>query len=534
MNQDDNSVRLKPVWGIEPRIYIPIIYLFAAAVIFFAVFILPGLVNRGGFISISSCPSDAPVFMNGHEIGVTPCRVFAHPGVNQLVIEKPFYLPYPMKISMEDRVLATLFSPPGSAVSARLTIEDPEGLASSYWSDYTRYGMVADYSREYRLPPILTEACASIMAECSKPLELAKILEAFLRNALLYVDSDPEAKEWIKADALLRSNGKPFSPVAGLRLVRDLVSLKRENPGFADLLFFDGFRNGFFTELRKKIKRTGWFQEESVQKKKNIDSVKPVTAVSTAKPDLSFDEVVFHQIRPQPFDRGDRTTGTGSLLFPTVVLLEPFLISETEITNRQYSRFIRECPEWGPSGRESLTSRKLATSEYLVEWAEPVVPIRFPDFPVCQVSWHAAKAYCDWLSSMLKLGEKGQYARLPFETELEYLLSASSKDLKIRSLLDHPQDPYPQPAGYSPGDKYGVRDIWGNLWEWCDNWYFPSGWFYGIMEWRDDRVRGSEKSIRGGSWISGKDTIDSHTRACLPPDWCNRYTGFRVVIGNVK
>ncbi|MDQ3005416.1 MAG: SUMF1/EgtB/PvdO family nonheme iron enzyme, partial [Chloroflexota bacterium] len=102
------------------------------------------------------------------------------------------------------------------------------------------------------------------------------------------------------------------------------------------------------------------------------------------------------------------------------------------------------------------------------------------NLPVVGVSWFEAEAYCKWLSHVT-----GRQYRLPMEAEWEKaargknnflwswgntwngeLCNNADEDTKEKLGRTSPVGMYPNGAS-----SYGVLDIIGNVWEWCNDWY---------------------------------------------------------------
>ena len=188
-----------------------------------------------------------------------------------------------------------------------------------------------------------------------------------------------------------------------------------------------------------------------------------------------------------------------------------------------------------------------------------------PDFaqtqndPAVMVNWYDAHDFCDWLTkkeqAMGKLGPKQRY-RLP--TDAEWSVAAGlgdegpgtpeSKCGKIQDVYpwgtqwpprarsgnycgeetrkDHPDwaiihgynDGYVEtsPVGVFRPNRYGLSDMGGNVWQWCEDKYNPTQEF---------------RVLRGGSWVFNSPVIllSSFRYAVAPGD---RYgqNGFRVVL----
>lgn len=159
---------------------------------------------------------------------------------------------------------------------------------------------------------------------------------------------------------------------------------------------------------------------------------------------------------------------------------------------------------------------------------------RGDDLPVDQVSWEDAQKFC------AELKEKtGLEVRLPTEAEWEYACRAGRKAAygfgeDARDLGDYAwfidnSNGQTQPVGKKKPNRWGIFDMHGNVWEWCSDWYedYP-------REKATDPTgppRGSDRVIRGGSWLNfaGRCRVAYRSRGA-PGDRCD-YLGFRLAAG---
>jgi hypothetical protein len=164
------------------------------------------------------------------------------------------------------------------------------------------------------------------------------------------------------------------------------------------------------------------------------------------------------------------------------------------------------------------------------------------DCPVEQISWHDAQKFIN----KLNLKEIGNHYRLPTEAEWEYAARAgtntpysygkciSSDQANYEG--DNPNKGCPHvlyrgstiPVGKLEPNKYGLFDMYGNVFEWCQDWYadYPSGDLVNPT----GPLTGKEKIRRGGYWNPSATTYDSATRNSVSPDESNDSTGFRLVM----
>jgi formylglycine-generating enzyme required for sulfatase activity len=155
--------------------------------------------------------------------------------------------------------------------------------------------------------------------------------------------------------------------------------------------------------------------------------------------------------------------------------------------------------------------------------------------PVEQVSWDEAVAFCKKLSQMT-----GQNVKLPSEAQWEYACRAGShtkycfgdniNQLGNYAWYDMNSGTKTHPVGEKSPNHWGLYDMHGNVWEWCEDLYH--GNYNGAPNdgtaWLKDTAR-LAICRRGGSWYSNDIDCCSANR-----DWFysrgNEYIGFRVVV----
>ena len=162
------------------------------------------------------------------------------------------------------------------------------------------------------------------------------------------------------------------------------------------------------------------------------------------------------------------------------------------------------------------------------------------DCPVEQVSWNDVQGF---ISELNKLGE-GNY-RLPTEAEWEYAARAGSTTALANGVItvtgcEH--DPNLHAIGWYCGNSgntmhpvaqkqpnaWGLYDMHGNVWEWCQDWYG----FYDTGPLTDPigAPSGLYRVNRGGSWYHGAGLCRSASRGTDEPDNSYHCYGFRLVL----
>jgi sulfatase modifying factor 1 len=215
------------------------------------------------------------------------------------------------------------------------------------------------------------------------------------------------------------------------------------------------------------------------------------------------------------------------------VYLDEFWIDKYEVTNRQYKQF---CDATG--------------HRYPRDPGEFDVPDYFksrPDYPVVNVSWDDANAYCNWVGKRLpteaewEKAARGTDARkYPWGNRRPGSGSARYGNFADEALgrwraggpgIHGYDDGYPNtapvgsfPAGASP---YGCLDMEGNVYEWCNDYYGGEDYYSGSTKNPTGPPSGWAHAIRSSSWDRDAADLPCARRGCLEPSRLHDGLGFR-------
>ncbi len=311
---------------------------------------------------------------------------------------------------------------------------------------------------------------------------------------------------------------------------------------------------------------------------------------------LSHQGMVY--IKGGTFDMGGDNNQAAPDEYPKhKVSVDGFWIDQTEVTNAQFAAFVKatgyvttaeQKPDWEelkkqlPPGTPkpdektliaaslvfSSPNHEVSLTDYSQWWTwKEGADWRHPqgkessivdkdNYPVVQVSWYDAQAYCKWAGK-----------RLPTEAEWEFA-SRGGLENNIYSwgnenvdqgtpkantwqgkfpTLNTVRDGYPGVASvksFQP-NNYGLFDISGNVWEWCSDLYHveyykeintpqgiqnPKG---PLKSFDPDEPYAQKRVLRGGSFLCNDSYCSGYRNArrmkCTE-DTSMEHTGFRCVI----
>jgi len=200
------------------------------------------------------------------------------------------------------------------------------------------------------------------------------------------------------------------------------------------------------------------------------------------------------------------------------VYLDAFWIDKLEVTNEQYEKCVL-------AGTCDLPVKNSSSTRNLY-YGNP----QYYDFPVINVTWYAARDYCEWAGR-----------QLPTEAQWE---KAAQGDLVNRTIFPWGnQSLTSQRANYhnsNLGDTvkvgsypegasvYGALDMAGNVYEWVADWYV-SDYYHSQQEWVNPQgpSAGTQKVARGGGWAYDEPSLRIAGREGWIPELWDDGFGFR-------
>lgn len=178
--------------------------------------------------------------------------------------------------------------------------------------------------------------------------------------------------------------------------------------------------------------------------------------------------------------------------------------------------------------------------------------LQHSSYPVNKISWQDTQEFITKLNNAT-----GLLFRLPSEAEWEFSARAGTNTnnywgnsvdatCKYANVLDKSAQSSKDPTfkcddlneslslvGYYKPNEFGLHDMMGNVWEWCQDWYGPD--YYKISPERNPGgpKDGLEKVLRGGSFLDkgkrGHLVLRSAERWSKKPDYKSYKIGFRLI-----
>ena len=227
------------------------------------------------------------------------------------------------------------------------------------------------------------------------------------------------------------------------------------------------------------------------------------------------------------------------------VEVRPFRMARTAVSNAEFAAFVDAAgytrrEYWSDAGwewrKEADATSPLYWEKQGTEWRtrrrDVWKPLE-PNAGMIHVNWHEAEAYCRWAGR-----------RLPTEAEWEFAASTAPDDLVNKRRYPWGDAPPTgahanlfgvagqavDVAAFPGGDSaWGVRQLFGNVWEWTADWFNPyPGFVRDPYKEYSEPWFGNHKVLRGGCYATRASLLRNTWRNFYTPDRRDVLAGFRT------
>jgi hypothetical protein len=398
--ETDDIVKLKPIMGIRPGVWLFALYSLILLVILFLFLVLPGINNPGSELILITEPQGAALRVDDIYMGTAKDKIFVPEGVHTLSAVLPGFDKETVKAKVPGRLFGSLFFPLRVKVEFTLKTSDPSGAFAQAASDFAEWSFAGEPTATWQIPLSLSEG-AYRTGQIIDNQQAAQILTAASR----FTATRAAMRDTVRAKMLMDNSGLSPSPASAYSSVTDILAFLSENPGSANWLF------GLLpTEAAAMVKTSDWYKKEAA----SLAEPKPVQRSWTAR------------------------LNAAGLSFSGVT---NFMICDSAVSQAAFENFLNENEAWREIGASWF-----ATSEYCRQLTSRLpasmaeMEVRLPT----EAEWEEAAA-----CGIIKIGEGSPngmvgwewcadpFAPLQFiKADAKAIKAVTSPERSLRSSLD--------------------------------------------------------------------------------------------------
>ena len=461
-------VQLTRKWNLEPPVYLTIIWAGIIIAVLYVTAILPGQIKSGRYYTFTSPVQGSAVYLDGAYLGSGTVTEFVTSGSHTLRFDFRDIAGYEMPLEVKPAVLFTHLFPKKHEVESPFFLDSfqMQEYLEQLFSDVITHSTILSYDEVYHYPPLFSYA-----AETALEGDMGSLALPFMRDSALFVTSPEMRSDYLTALDMLAEKGVALGDLETIR--KNLVAISYE-----------------------ASQRPSSLPDSASQ---------PVSGET-----LSFSDIVVKGYR---YEGGAVQLGRDlfGVTYPGVhegiaeAVVDSFAISEGEVSEYLYARFLEERPFWSKGNKDELISQQLVDDSYL----DGVYPsTAFESMtPVRNISYRAAQAFTEWLSEAT-----GRDVRLPSQAEWE--AAGSGESSYARTLTAY---------------RSGIRPagMLGGVWEMTRSPFIPLERYLGYsIEPKETEVM---MILKGGSYLNDEQSVDTASVGLIAQDECSDTAGFRIV-----
>jgi hypothetical protein len=363
----EDQVRLVPIMGIRPGVYLTVLYSIILLAVLFFLLVFPGLRKPGSVLTVKTEPAGAAIRIDGVYMGVSGGKIQVKKGTHAIEAVLPDFETESVLREIPGRVFGSLFFPLKYNIEFTLTTRDPAAAFAQYAADFAAWSFGGEPTVAWQIPLILSEG-AYRTGPANDP-QAGEILAAASR----FTVTRAALRDLVRAKILVETGGLSPSPTGLIGSISDILVFLSENSGSAAWL------SGLLPrESAYVIEESAWYKSDSAG---NAAAIAPYSG-----------------------DFGARRFEIDGLSF---IPINSFMISENFVQRSLFETFLNENPQW---------------KDGYIDFHEElsVYPEIYDREVITGVTWFAAEAFCRWLTLRLPPSMANMEVRLPTEAEWEY------------------------------------------------------------------------------------------------------------------
>lgn len=468
------AVKLPVLFNMRPGVYLFILYAILLIVILFCVAYLPGILKGGRYVTFSAPLAETGIVLDGTYLGATDNQYFIASGEHEVAYMKGGVQYATYALDVDHPVFLTWFFHRTKTVDApQLALGSDMKFKIIHFDleQIQQASAILTYDAVTRYEPVFSNLVSDL-----KSLDIQKeTFEQALELALLYITN-----ETMLLDAQQALQKYQIA----------LTAFMQQTLESATSLFATANAS---TGLSEKV--------GSLVKKETSLQAGEFEIPGYRYPQASFVMgTLTGQNYPAINEAGIKVTTPS------------FALSTYEVSQYQWALFLQENPMWEKANLASLVEQGLVDEAYLAGLSPSTIFVT--NKPIHTISYFAAQAFCEWLSS-----KTGKTVFLPSES-MWTIAAYSHSNLKFDASLSPIPSPLKEPVS-----------LLGGVWELTQTPYIPLARitdYQKALALHESFGLTTQPIVKGGSYLNDAKTISSNTVGVVDPDVCGDLIGFRV------
>ncbi|UER67984.1 PEGA domain-containing protein [Borrelia sp. BU AG58] len=394
INDEAFRVRLKPILGVEPKVYVLLTTFILALSMVFIFLVNPKIKNPGAYLHVNTNIEGAHVYIDKKYLGRTPLTKYTNATTGTLRIKRLGFGTYEEQIEIGNKFFTSYH------FNVNLALRDPVKIMNQRQKELSVMTKLKNTSDNIQPIPVFSLILKDLRdrPECVKK---------FFKISIPYLNSSVIFKDFLKAyREIYLINDKNN---------KEMWESLKQNFNLEDraILWFFG---NLDKEQQKQISNEKWF----ITLIEKLKDERKVLTFKNKNVDLTLEG--FKKVASSAIEGiQDYKLHSQNITIKTKYRLKEFLIQNKNITKAEYQMFLHENPRWKFSNKNNLIREELVDERYLKNFDQ--MP---SNEDITNISYHAALEYAKWYSSSLP---KGFTARLPLSQEWELYQREESKSV---------------------------------------------------------------------------------------------------------
>ncbi|WKC57628.1 PEGA domain-containing protein [Borrelia sp. P9F1] len=388
------KVKLKPILGMVPEVYVLLILLALLLSLVFVFFINPKLKNPGAYLSVEANIDNAHVYLDEKYLGRTPLNKYTNATRGNLVVKRLGFDTYEKQIEIKNSFFTSY------KFNVNLELRDPDEIIRQRQRELSVMTKLKNTNDNVQPIPVFSLLLNDLK---SNPNHIKK----FFRNSIPYVSSSAMFKDFLSAYRSVYLVSDKSNEEMWKSLQRNFNLEDR-----AVIWFFENLDN----EQQRLVSNEEWFVA-IVEKLKDENKI-----LKSENKNMDLTLRGFKKVASGIIESAQSyKLNSQNITIKTTYRLKEFLMQNQNITKAEYQLFLNKNPRWSFNNKDNLIKEELVDERYLKNFEQ--MPF---NEDITNIPYNAALEYAKWYSSNLP---KGFIARLPLSQEWELYQREESKSI---------------------------------------------------------------------------------------------------------